>query len=181
MAINKVQTQSGEVLIDLTGDTVTASDIVAGKTAHDRSGTQVTGTFAGQEKTATANGEVTPDAGKYLSKVTVNVASSGGLPGLAIFSGGPFYNPRYLTDRGNHLVLDDGTWITPVYTSGSTYYYEIPAGRYADFSPDATRPYGEAHYIDNNGEYQSASWNGNSGDSGSGSITSGYVSITGYD
>ena len=102
MAINKVQTQSGEVLIDLTGDTVTASDIVAGKTAHDRSGTQVTGTFAGQEKTATANGEV-------------------------------------------------------------------------------TRPYGEAHYIDNNGEYQSASWNGNSGDSGSGSITSGYVSITGYD
>lgn len=73
MAINKVQTQSGEVLIDLTGDTVTASDIVAGKTAHDRSGTQVTGTFAGQEKTATANGDVTPDAGKYLSKVTVNV------------------------------------------------------------------------------------------------------------
>lgn len=78
MAINKVQTQSGEVLIDLTGDTVTASDIVAGKTAHDRSGTQVTGTFTGQEKTATENGDVTPDAGKYLSKVTVNVASSGG-------------------------------------------------------------------------------------------------------
>lgn len=77
MAINKVQTQSGEVLIDLTGDTVTASDIVAGKTAHDRSGTQVTGTFTGQEKTATENGDVTPDAGKYLSKVTVNVAGSG--------------------------------------------------------------------------------------------------------
>ena len=45
MAINKVQTESGEVLIDLTGDTVTAGKLATGFTAHDRSGSQITGTM----------------------------------------------------------------------------------------------------------------------------------------
>ena len=34
----------GETLIDLTGDTVTAADILSGKTAHDKSGAPITGT-----------------------------------------------------------------------------------------------------------------------------------------
>lgn len=35
---------NGEVLIDLTADTITASDLASGKTAHDKSGAPITGT-----------------------------------------------------------------------------------------------------------------------------------------
>ncbi len=35
----------GKVLLDLTGDTVTASDLKAGVTAHDKSGAVITGSF----------------------------------------------------------------------------------------------------------------------------------------
>lgn len=35
----------GKVLIDLTGDTVTASDLKVGVTAHDKSGAVITGSF----------------------------------------------------------------------------------------------------------------------------------------
>lgn len=41
--INKV-IYGGDTLIDLTADTVTASDILTGKTAHDKSGAIITGT-----------------------------------------------------------------------------------------------------------------------------------------
>jgi len=40
---NKVQLSDGTVLLDLTGDTITADDMLAGVTAHDRSGAQITG------------------------------------------------------------------------------------------------------------------------------------------
>lgn len=43
MAINKV-IYGGTTLIDLTGDTVSAADLASGVTAHDRSGTVITGT-----------------------------------------------------------------------------------------------------------------------------------------
>lgn len=35
----------GKVLIDLIGDTVTASDLKVGVTAHDKSGAVITGSF----------------------------------------------------------------------------------------------------------------------------------------
>lgn len=44
MAKNKVE-YFGTVLIDLTSDTATAADIANGKTAHIRSGEQVTGSL----------------------------------------------------------------------------------------------------------------------------------------
>lgn len=43
MAINKV-IYGGNTLIDLTGDNITAADLLAGKTAHDKSGASITGT-----------------------------------------------------------------------------------------------------------------------------------------
>ena len=42
MAINKV-IYGGNTLLDLTGDTITASDLLTGKTAHDKSGEVITG------------------------------------------------------------------------------------------------------------------------------------------
>lgn len=94
MAINKVQTSSGEVLIDLTGDTVTASDIVSGKTAHDRSGAKITGTLEQTEMnlkpTLTINPQTveqskvpsmyTDESGNYyngFNKVVVTAVDSG--------------------------------------------------------------------------------------------------------
>ena len=44
MSINKV-VYNGNTLIDLTGDTVDASNLLAGYTAHDRSGTSIQGAF----------------------------------------------------------------------------------------------------------------------------------------
>lgn len=42
MAINKV-IYGGNTLIDLTGDSITAGDLLYGKTAHDKSGASITG------------------------------------------------------------------------------------------------------------------------------------------
>lgn len=44
-ANNKVQLADGTVLIDLTNDTITASDLLSGVTAHDASGAIITGTL----------------------------------------------------------------------------------------------------------------------------------------
>lgn len=44
MAISKVVKSNGDVLIDLTADTITAADLASGKTAHGADGEQITGT-----------------------------------------------------------------------------------------------------------------------------------------
>ena len=45
MGVNKVVV-NGPTKLDLTGDTVSASDLAEGKTAHNAAGTQVTGTLS---------------------------------------------------------------------------------------------------------------------------------------
>ena len=54
MAKNKV-IYGNEVLIDLTSDTVTASDLLYGKTAHDKSGATITGTCTYDSDTTDAD------------------------------------------------------------------------------------------------------------------------------
>lgn len=57
-----------------TGDAV-AGDVKAGKIFSNENDVDLVGTFAAQEKTVTAGtsaASVTPDSGKYLSKVTYN-------------------------------------------------------------------------------------------------------------
>ena len=43
---SKVQLADGTVLIDLTGDTIAADKLLAGVTAHDKSGAPITGTVS---------------------------------------------------------------------------------------------------------------------------------------
>lgn len=51
-----------EILIDLTGDTVTPETLVKGKTAHDKSGEKITGTFEGEE--------VSKETAEYTEKLS---------------------------------------------------------------------------------------------------------------
>lgn len=74
----------GKILLDLTGDTVTASALKSGATAHDATGTKITGTLTipdSQTKTmdldmASGDQVVKPDSGKVLSQVTVKKPST---------------------------------------------------------------------------------------------------------
>ena len=85
MAINKI-VYGGNTLIDLTGDTVTASQLLSGIKAHDRSGTQITGTCTYNADTSDA----TASADEILSgqiayangnKITGTMANNGGVTG----------------------------------------------------------------------------------------------------
>ena len=80
MATNKV-IYAGNTLIDLSSDTVTASDLKQGVIAHDKAGNSITGTLTvpeQQEKTvddlllAYGRQTIVPDSGKTLSKVIIN-------------------------------------------------------------------------------------------------------------
>lgn len=97
MAINKVDF-GGRTLIDLTQDDLTdAGQLVSGVKAHTRAGVQITGTFAGQTKSVTpitSAQSVTPDTGKWLSRVTV-----GAIPG------------EYIVPSGTKTINANGTGI----------------------------------------------------------------------
>ena len=71
MAINKV-IYGGTTLIDLTGDTIAASDLALGKTAHDKSGAIITGTNKYDSDTS----EDTATAAEILATKTAHARGS---------------------------------------------------------------------------------------------------------
>lgn len=75
-----------ETLIDLTGDTVTAADILSGKKAHDKSGAQITGTCTYDANTSDA----TASAAEILATKTAYVSGSkvtGSMPNRGAVTG----------------------------------------------------------------------------------------------
>ena len=66
--VSKVVLSNGTTLIDLTGDTITAADLLEGTTAHDKSGAPITGTCTFDSDTS----EDTAAVGEILSGKTAH-------------------------------------------------------------------------------------------------------------
>lgn len=65
----------GRILIDLTGDTVTADKLLSGYTAHAKDGSTITGAVDYNEKTdvTVSNNTITVPSGLWLSDVHVHM------------------------------------------------------------------------------------------------------------
>lgn len=86
MAINKI-IYGGNTLIDLTSDTVTASDLAYGVTAHDKSGAVITGTNTYDSDTSDADAAaaeilLTKTAYVNRSKITGTMPNRGAVTGV---------------------------------------------------------------------------------------------------
>ena len=100
MAVNKVE-YGGSTLIDLTSDTVTADNLLSGYTAHDKSGTLITGTL---------------DPYKPEILVVVNAAATVTVSVVVgDLSAGVYLQPSYHEDNvWMYEIPYYGTWIVGV-------------------------------------------------------------------
>lgn len=112
MAINKV-VYGGNVLIDLTADTITADKVLAGYTAHDKSGAVITGTCTNdvnsQDGTA-AVAEILKGKTAYArgTKLTGTMPNNGAVTGTISAADGSYTIPMGFHD-GSGTVSLDGT------------------------------------------------------------------------
>lgn len=110
MAINKI-IYGGDTLIDLTSDTVSASDILSGKKAHDRTGTQITGscTYDSNTTDATANSsEILATKTAYVnkSKVTGQMTNNGAVTGTITTKAQEYTIPQGFHDGSGKVSID---------------------------------------------------------------------------
>ena len=102
MAINKVEF-GGTILIDTSGDTATASEILSGYTAHSKEGTQLTGT-ADASKLGTASATNSSNTATSLSFSVEGEPKAFALisSGNITLSSGYYYISSILYDGTNH-------------------------------------------------------------------------------
>lgn len=110
MAINKV-IYGGNTLIDLTGDTITASDLAYGITAHDRSGTSITGSSTKDSTTtdATANAsEILYGQTAYVNKnkLTGQMVNNGAVTGTITTKAQEYTIPIGYHDGSGKVSID---------------------------------------------------------------------------
>ncbi len=110
MAINKV-IYGGNVLIDLTGDTITPDKLAEGVKAHDASGAQITGisTFDADTQDATAAAaEILSGKTAYVrgSKVTGTMKNNGGVTGTISTKAGTYTIPQGFHDGSGKVSID---------------------------------------------------------------------------
>lgn len=89
---------NGDVLIDLTADTITAADLASGKTAHDKSGAPITGTNTydsdTSDDTATASEILaTKTAHARGTALTGTMPNNGAVTGTITTVGGEYTIP----------------------------------------------------------------------------------------
>lgn len=108
--VSKVVLSNGTTLIDLTGDTVTASDILAGVTAHDKSGASITGTCSYDSDTS----DDTAAVGEILSGKTAHargalltgtMTNNGGVTGTISTKAGTYTVPQGYHDGSGSVGI----------------------------------------------------------------------------
>lgn len=100
-----------EVLIDLTGDTITANDLLSGKTAHDKSGAPITGACTYDADTSDADAtasEILATKTAYVngSKVTGTMTNRGGVTGTISTVAGEYAIPSGYHDGSGKVGID---------------------------------------------------------------------------
>lgn len=110
MAINKV-IYGGDVLIDLTGDTVTADKLASGVTAHDASGATITGTNtydADTQDATAAAAEILTGKTAYVrgKKITGTMKNNGGVKGTIATKSGTYTVPQGFHDGSGKVSID---------------------------------------------------------------------------
>lgn len=103
---------NGQTIIDLTGDTVDASHLLTGYTAHDKTGAEVTGTCSydanTQDATAAAS-EILSGKTAYVkgSLVTGSMTNNGGVEGTISEASTPYTIPQGYHDGSGTVSIDD--------------------------------------------------------------------------
>ena len=122
MAYNKV-IYDGNTLIDLTEDTITASDLLNGVTAHDKSGASITGNIASKTSSnlTVSGATVTAEAGYYASNASKSIPNGTyksesvaltSSPGITINNSGLITASNNTTHAGVKVIDTDGYFDT---------------------------------------------------------------------
>lgn len=107
--INKV-IYNGSPLIDLTGDTILASDLLSGKTAHDKSGAPIEGTCTYDSDTTDANAAATEiligkTAYVNKNKITGSMTNNASVTGTISTVDGEYTIPSGYHDGGGKVSI----------------------------------------------------------------------------
>lgn len=108
--VSKVVLSNGTTLIDLTGDTITAADLLTGVTAHDKSGATITGTCSYDSDTSddtAAVGEIL--AGKTAhargALLTGTMTNNGAVTGTISTKAGQYTVPQGYHDGSGKVGI----------------------------------------------------------------------------
>lgn len=87
MANNKIQLSNGDVLLDLTGDSVSPDTLLEGATAHNAAGEPIVGalTIGGGQNWELINFVAIPDEAAEASALTINKGADGNVFSLSRF------------------------------------------------------------------------------------------------